>query len=73
VRIEPQAVATRSDPPLLGDRGRLDENEAGAAERKTPEMNQMEVVGEAVMRAVHRHRRHHDAVAQRHAAKGYRL
>ena len=73
LRIVPQAVAARRDPSLLGDRGRFDEDEAGAAEREAPEMHQMKIVGKAVVRAVHRHRRHHNAVAQRHATKGYRL
>jgi hypothetical protein len=73
LRIEPQPVAAPRDPSLLGDRGRFDENETGAAECKTAEMNQMEIVDEAVMRAVHRHRRHHDAVAQCHIAIGHRL
>ena len=73
LRIAPQPVAARRDPSLLGDGGRFDENKTGAAERKASEVHQVKIVGEAVMGAVHRHRRHHDAVAQRHAAKGYRL
>jgi hypothetical protein len=52
---------------------RFDENKTGAAEREASEMNQVKIIGEAVMRAIHRHRRHHDAVAQRDATKGYRL
>ena len=63
LRIAPQAVTARRDPPLLGDGGRFDENKSGAAERKASEMNQVKIVGEAVMRAIHRHRRHHDAIA----------
>src|SRR6516162_2660975 len=58
LRIEPQAVTARRDPPLLGDRSRFDENKTGAAKRKASEMNQMKIIGEAVMRTVHRHRRH---------------
>ncbi len=73
LRVEPQPVAARGNPSLLGDRGRFDENETGAAEREPPEMNQMKIIGETVMRAVHRHRRHHNAVAQRHVTKAYRL
>jgi hypothetical protein len=71
--IEPQAVAAGRDPPLRANRGRLDENQAGAAERKTPEMHEMKIVGEAIVRAVHRHRRDDNAVAQGHTAKEDRL
>ena len=47
LRIEPQPVAARRDPSLLGDRGRFDEHEPGAAEREAPEMHQMKIVGES--------------------------
>jgi hypothetical protein len=50
LRIEPQPVAARRDPSLLGDRRRFDENKTGAAEREASEMNQVKIIGEAVTR-----------------------
>ena len=63
------AGAFRRDAPLRVDVGHLGHHQPGAAERHIAEMHQMPVVGRAVVGVVLAHRRHHDAVGQREAAK----
>ena len=57
------------DAAVLGHRRRLDEHEAGAAEREAAEMDEMPVGGVAVDRRVLAHRRDDDAVLERQCAE----
>ena len=66
------AGTARRDAGLSGDIGHLGIDEAGAADGEAAEMNQMPVVGRAVLGRVLAHRRDDDAVLQRYAAQAER-
>ena len=66
--VVPEPGAGGRDPRVGGSAGHLGDHHPGAAQRARPEMHQVKVVGDSVDRRVGRHRRHHDAVAQGHAA-----
>ena len=61
--VVPQAEAMLGDAAARLDMGRLDANDAGAADRARGEMGEVPVVGEPVGCRILAHRRHHDAVA----------
>ncbi len=66
-RIEPGAALR--DPRIGRDAHHFGEHEAGAAVRAAAQVDEVEVVGRAVDARVLRHRRHDDAVLERHAAQ----
>ena len=61
--------AAERDARLGRHAGHLGDDEPRAAERARAEMHEVEVVRRAVVGAVHVHRRHDDAVGERHAAQ----
>ena len=67
--VAPQAEVLRADSTLGNDRRRLGEHERRAADRELSEVDEVPVVGESVDARVLAHRRHADAVAERHAAE----
>ena len=66
------AGAAGRDAAVLRDARHLGEHEAGAAERARSQMDEMEIVGHSVDRAVHIHGRDDNAVAQLEAAQAKR-
>jgi hypothetical protein len=72
VRARPQPDVAIGDAAVLGDRGRLDADDAEPAERELAEMGEMPVAREAVGGAVGAHRRQHGAVAQHDLAEAQR-
>ena len=58
----PHAGAAGTDPSLGRDAGHFGEQQPGAADRSFAIMDEVEVVGHAVDRRIHRHRRDGDAV-----------
>ena len=67
--VVPQAEAAGRDARIGRHAGHLAEHQPRAAQRAAAEMHQVEIVGHAVDRRVHRHRRDDDAVRQGHAAQ----
>ena len=63
------AGAARRDATLRRDAGHLGEYQTCAAQCTRAEVHEMKIVRHAVLRAVSRHRRHHDAVGKRHIAQ----
>jgi hypothetical protein len=68
--VGPQSDVAVADPSLGGDTGRLDHDEAEAAEREPPQVREVVVADESVGHRVLAHRRHDQAVGQRQAAEG---
>src|SRR5205085_12679831 len=73
VRIVPDAGIAVRDAPARLDRGRLDEDDAGAALRKFPKVYQMPVADMPVARRVLAHRRDDDAIARLYPSQLDRL
>ena len=73
VRIIPDAAIAVRDAPARLDRGRLDEDDAGAALRKFSKVYQMPVGDMPIARRVLAHRRDDDAIARRQLAQRDRL
>ena len=65
----PQTGAAWRDAALRRDAHHLGEHQPGTAQCARAQMHHVEIVGHAVLRAVGRHRRDHDAVRQRHVAQ----
>ena len=69
--VVPQTETARRDAGVRRHAGHFAEQKPGAAERAAAEMHQMEIVRHAVLRRIHRHRRHDDAVLQLKSADRY--
>ena len=67
--LVPHAGAAGADPALGRDAGHLGEDQPRAAERALAVVDEVEVVGDAVDRRIHRHRRDGDAVLHLHLAQ----
>ena len=67
--VIPDAGAARGDAGIGGDAGHFGHHQRCAAEAARRVMLKVEVAGHAVGRRIGAHRRHHDAVAQGHAAQ----
>ena len=66
------AGAAGRDAAFALDIGHLGEHQPGAAHGAAAEMDEMKIVGRAVVGRIHAHRRHHDTVRHRHAAQAER-
>jgi hypothetical protein len=64
VRIAPDAGVLRADAPLRKHRRRLDEDDAGAADRPAAEVDEVPVVQQAVPARILAHRRDRDAAGE---------
>ena len=73
VFFAPETEAARRDAAFRRNRRGLDDDESRAADRARAEMHKMPVIRHAVRGRILAHRRHADAVAQRHGADGQRL
>ncbi len=73
LRFRIDARAAGRDPPLLGHRRHLGEDEPGAAHAEPPKMHKVKLARDAAgLRRIHVHRRDHDAVSHRHMADAER-
>jgi len=61
--VVPDAETMRRDPPDIADMRRLDAHNTDTARGTRGDMTEMPVIGDAVLRGVLAHRRHHDPVA----------
>ena len=68
--VMPQTEVAMGDAPFGDHSRRLGHHDAGAALCELAEMNQMPVIGHAVLGRVLAHRRNHDPVLRRDAAQG---
>src|SRR5581483_2008305 len=73
VGVAPDAEVLRTDAALRYDGRRLREDEAGAADRPAAQVDEVPIGGAAVAARILTHRRHRDAITQRHATEGQRL
>lgn len=67
---QPQPITAGRYPAGPIDCRCLREDQSGAAECEPPEMDQMEIISEPFVRAVHRHGRDHYTVLQCDSAEG---
>jgi len=70
--VVPDAEIAVGDASPRLDRGRLGEDEPGAAGREPAQVDHVPVGREPVLGRIFAHRRNHDAVAERDAANGHR-
>src|SRR5262245_18393853 len=71
--VIPNSQILRADASVGCDRGGLGEDQGGAADGATPEVNQVPVVRESVLAVVLAQRRHDDSIGERQTAQGERL
>ena len=73
VGVEPEPEAPMRDAPVPAHRRRLHQRKTRPPHGEAPELDEVQVVGYALDRAVHRHGGNDDAVLQRHGAQRQRL
>jgi hypothetical protein len=72
--VFPESKAARGDAPVRGYCGRLDHHQSGPADGgAAAQMDQMPVMGKAILGGIVAHRRHGDAVAERECFSTVRL
>src|SRR6476620_11282602 len=64
VLVFPDSHVTWRNASIGGDRGSLDDHQTNSAHGPTPEVDQVKIIGEAVVSRIHAHWRHRDSVAE---------
>ena len=64
VIVRPDADVFWRNAPISGNGSRLDDDQANSADGATAKVDEVKVIGVAVIRGIHAHRRHRDSVAE---------